>query len=68
MADTKAGSLPLPKFGGVAAGAKPLAPTVPLVKADKRFMPAKKSPRKKLAFSRGVTAFNKGPRAFSPGA
>jgi hypothetical protein len=67
MAETKL--LLMPKYGGAAAGARPLAPTVPLIKADKRFMPsAKKPPKKKLAFSRGVTAYNKGPKAFSPGA
>ena len=51
--------LPIPKFGGAPAGAKPLAPTTPLIKAEKRYMPPAPRPRKqKRAFAHGQTAFS----------
>jgi hypothetical protein len=62
MAEPKTGPLPVPQFGGAGAGAKPLAPTVPLVKADKRFLP--RPPKRKHAFNRSATAFTKGRLAF----
>jgi hypothetical protein len=58
MAETKTGALPIPKFGAAAAGAKPMAPNVPLNKAATQFMPPPKTPpKRKLAFRKGVTAF-----------
>jgi hypothetical protein len=53
----KTGPLPIPQFGGAAlAGAKPMAPTVPLIKAEKQFNP--KSPKRKHAFHKGETAYS----------
>jgi hypothetical protein len=60
MAETKTRPLLIPQFRG--AGAKPMAPTVPLTKADKAFPP--RPPKRKHAFNHSATAFNKGRLAF----
>jgi hypothetical protein len=64
MADAKtrcqrdADGLPIGLLGG--AGANPLAPTTPLVKAVARFMPPPRKPQKrKTAFRKDATAFSK---------
>jgi hypothetical protein len=58
MVETKTNPLPLPlpKFGGKAAGAKPVLPTVPLIKAEKRFLP--KPIKRRHAFNKATTAFS----------
>lgn len=57
----KTGALPLPKFGGAPAGAKTLAPNVPLNEAAKAFLPpAEKPSKRKFAFKpSAMTAFGK---------